>query len=127
MSARLVVSASTAMISDATVRSKPVSRLCCAPLFESTSFGPVPTVTPRRWRSHTSPTRFHVMVARSIARRAKRARSPASSSSGRFASSMPSLRSRRRITGENGLSSPVFASFGQSRAKSPSSDCESSW
>mmetsp|Transcript_16838 Transcript_16838/g.63854 ORF Transcript_16838/g.63854 Transcript_16838/m.63854 type:complete len:426 (+) Transcript_16838:562-1839(+) len=104
MSRRLVARASTAITSDATVMSKPVSR--GTPL---TSLGPVPTVMPRRWRSQVSTTRRQVMVAGSISRRANRAWSSGESSAGAGQSAgsvvpsgtMPSLTSRRTCTGAN--------------------------
>lgn len=68
MSLTDVVSASTAMISLATVMSNPVSREL------PSSAAPFPIVMRRRWRSHVSTTRCHVMVAGSIDSRQNRAR-----------------------------------------------------
>mmetsp|Transcript_8433 Transcript_8433/g.13989 ORF Transcript_8433/g.13989 Transcript_8433/m.13989 type:complete len:243 (-) Transcript_8433:434-1162(-) len=65
MSAREVVSASTAITSEATVMSKADSR-------GKFSDFPCPVVMPRRNLSQTSSTRFHVMVEGSMSRRAKR-------------------------------------------------------
>mmetsp|Transcript_2029 Transcript_2029/g.7063 ORF Transcript_2029/g.7063 Transcript_2029/m.7063 type:complete len:359 (+) Transcript_2029:534-1610(+) len=114
MSASDVVSASTAMTSEATVMSKPVSRV------RPFSVGPCPTVTPRRWRSQTSSTRFHVTVSGSMSRRAKRLRSSSVSSAGSVLS-MPSLARRLSITGAN-LRSPDLDT-GTRRSKS----CWSVW
>jgi len=64
MSARWVVRASTAMISEATAMSKPVS------LVMPFSVGACPTVICRKKRSFTSITLFQVMVLGSISTRA---------------------------------------------------------
>ena len=85
MSAKEVVMASTAMISDATVMSKPVSRVY------PFSVGFCPTVILRRNLSFMSTTRRHEIFSRSMSRRANAAR-PAVSWSGSVLS-MPSFRS----------------------------------
>ena len=118
MSAREVVSASTAMISDATVMSKPVTRVSPA------SAGPCPMVMRRRWRSHVSTTRCHVMVAGSMFSRTNLDRSSAVMASG-SAAVMPSLAARRFMTGlKNRLPS---LSAGNRRANMTSSVMFFSW
>ena len=62
-SARSVASASTAMISEATVIAKPLSRSKRSPVRLLHSSGPRPSVTARRKRSLVSVTRFHVTEA----------------------------------------------------------------
>ena len=109
MSASDVVSASTAMISDATEMSKPVSRVW------PSSAGPQPTVTRRRCRSHTSSTRCHVTVAGSMFSRTKRKRSAGVMSVG-VAAAMPSFAARRFCTGDQNVAPPFAA--GKSLSKS---------
>mmetsp|Transcript_11524 Transcript_11524/g.43035 ORF Transcript_11524/g.43035 Transcript_11524/m.43035 type:complete len:320 (+) Transcript_11524:601-1560(+) len=119
MSSSEVVSARTAMISEATVMSKPV--FLGVPL---DSLGPVPTVTPRRWRSQVSSTRCQVMVVGSMSRRAKRPRSSGLSASG-SRSSIPSF-SRRLICVGLKRFTPSFPA-GTRRLYSCSSVCVPSW
>mmetsp|Transcript_3448 Transcript_3448/g.5023 ORF Transcript_3448/g.5023 Transcript_3448/m.5023 type:complete len:387 (+) Transcript_3448:543-1703(+) len=118
MSRRLVVRARMAMISEATVMSKPVSRL------RPFSVGACPTVTPRTCRSQVSITRFQVMVVGSMSRRANRPRSSSVSASGSVFS-MPSLASRASM----GLAKAFLPSLpaGTSRRKSASSLWVLSW
>ena len=104
----------TAMISDATVMSKPVLRTRPFSAF------PSPTVTPRRCLSHVSTTRCHVTLSGSMSRRAKRSRSSGVSSSGSASGLIPSLASRRRITGAKERA-PFF--LGHSRLNSASPLC----
>mmetsp|Transcript_10809 Transcript_10809/g.32811 ORF Transcript_10809/g.32811 Transcript_10809/m.32811 type:complete len:224 (-) Transcript_10809:379-1050(-) len=120
MSSREVVRASTAMISEATVMSKPVARGVPLP-----SFGPVPTVTPRTWRSHVSSTRCQVMVSGSMSRRAKRPLSSGDMAAG-SRSVMPSF-SRRRIWAGQKRFTPSFLEAGTRRLKSCSSVWVPSW
>ncbi|MPN11398.1 hypothetical protein SDC9_158699 [bioreactor metagenome] len=87
ISLRLVVSARMAMISEATVISKPVS------LVKPFSSGPLPISTPRKKRSEVSITRRQVIVSGSISRRHNLRRSSGVRSSG-SAAVMPSF-SRR--------------------------------
>ena len=84
MSASEVVMASTAMISDATVMSKPVSLTC------PFSVGFCPTVILRRNLSFMSTTRRHEIFSRSMSSLAKATRSSAVRASGSVLS-MPSL------------------------------------
>mmetsp|Transcript_24644 Transcript_24644/g.66405 ORF Transcript_24644/g.66405 Transcript_24644/m.66405 type:complete len:201 (+) Transcript_24644:1052-1654(+) len=118
-----VVRASTAIISDATAISKPVSRVAgVTPL--SCSLGPSPTLIRRSIRSHVSSTRFHVMVLTSMSRRANADTSASVSSSGSVLA-IPSLASRLSITGLN-LRVPSFAG-GHNRLNKAASLCWLSW
>mmetsp|Transcript_20033 Transcript_20033/g.36372 ORF Transcript_20033/g.36372 Transcript_20033/m.36372 type:complete len:278 (+) Transcript_20033:744-1577(+) len=105
-----VVNARTAMISLATVMSKPVSRLCWTrgaprslPRGKIVSFLPTPTTTDLKCRSHVSNTRCHVMVSTSKSRRANLLRCSVVKSSGGVSGSMPNLTRRFFMTGENPL------------------------
>mmetsp|Transcript_48822 Transcript_48822/g.99692 ORF Transcript_48822/g.99692 Transcript_48822/m.99692 type:complete len:253 (+) Transcript_48822:129-887(+) len=112
-----VVSASTAMISDATVMSKPAER-------SKFSFLPLPITMPRSDRSHTSRTRFHVTASGSMSNRAKRVFSSSVKSSG-LVFVMPNFSRRFSITGAN-LRTPAL-SAGQRREKRDLSLCLDSW
>mmetsp|Transcript_2203 Transcript_2203/g.7246 ORF Transcript_2203/g.7246 Transcript_2203/m.7246 type:complete len:273 (-) Transcript_2203:486-1304(-) len=135
MSLRLVARASTAMISEATAMSYPVSRVM------PFSAGPWPTVILRRKRSFTSTTRFQEMAAGSMSRRAKAACSasvrlsgsrsmvyasgPEGADPSRSFGRMPSFSRRRSIT----LAKRRLPSFplGHSRSKRALSFCVDSW
>mmetsp|Transcript_27223 Transcript_27223/g.84633 ORF Transcript_27223/g.84633 Transcript_27223/m.84633 type:complete len:263 (+) Transcript_27223:328-1116(+) len=119
-SARSVARASTAMISEATAMSKPVSRVF------PFSVGFLPTSIFRRKRSHVSKTRFQVMVDGSTSKRAKRFRSSTdkSSASSNAGPVTPSRSSRDRCDNATGRVAPFF---GQRRSKSFSSVWVDSW
>mmetsp|Transcript_87742 Transcript_87742/g.175513 ORF Transcript_87742/g.175513 Transcript_87742/m.175513 type:complete len:215 (-) Transcript_87742:628-1272(-) len=129
MSSKLVVSASTAMISEATAMSKPVvrvagvgrSRFPFGPFGSVTSSAPSPILMPRRNRSQVSSTRFQVMVDGSMSKRANADFSSLVSSSG-VVLWMPSFFSLRSMTGQNLLPASVT-----SRRNKASSDCTNSW
>mmetsp|Transcript_5438 Transcript_5438/g.22536 ORF Transcript_5438/g.22536 Transcript_5438/m.22536 type:complete len:657 (+) Transcript_5438:826-2796(+) len=127
-----VASARTAMISEATAISKPVSRVM------PFSAGPRPISTPRRNRSHVSTHRFHVIVAGSMRSRQSAARSSAdkrlaSAPTSRLRSTVMSAEktlaaSRRRRCGAARRRAPVALSVtGHNRLKRASSDCVASW
>mmetsp|Transcript_13594 Transcript_13594/g.53643 ORF Transcript_13594/g.53643 Transcript_13594/m.53643 type:complete len:463 (-) Transcript_13594:359-1747(-) len=118
MSAKEVVMASTAMISEATVMSKPVSRVY------PFSVGFCPTVILRRNLSFMSTTRRHEIFSRSMFRRANAARSSAVSSSGSVLS-MPSFRSLLSMDVAKARVPSFFR--GQRRSYSASSFWVSSW
>mmetsp|Transcript_10753 Transcript_10753/g.25326 ORF Transcript_10753/g.25326 Transcript_10753/m.25326 type:complete len:377 (+) Transcript_10753:521-1651(+) len=94
-SGRSVARASTAMISEATVILKPLSRSKRSP-FLLTSLGPRPSVTPRRKRSLVSVTRAQVTLSGSMSRRQKAATCASLSLDG-DRSEMPSFVSRACI------------------------------
>ena len=118
MSARLVVSASTAMISLATVMSNPVSRVY------PFSVGFWPIVIFLRNRSFISTTRLQEIFSRSMFSRAKRVRSSAVKSSG-FCLSMPSFCKRRNMDLAKTREPSFFT--GHSRSNNASSFCVISW
>mmetsp|Transcript_41965 Transcript_41965/g.99518 ORF Transcript_41965/g.99518 Transcript_41965/m.99518 type:complete len:215 (+) Transcript_41965:1225-1869(+) len=118
MSSTDVASARTAMISEATEMSNPVSRTC------PRSVGAHPTCTSLRKRSLMSMTRRQVMVSGSMSSRAKRETSSSVSVSGSVLS-MPSFLRRLSITGAN-LRLPCL-SAGQRRRKRASSFWLFSW
>ena len=118
MSARSVVRARMAMISLATVMSKPVRRVL------PFSSGPRPTSISRRKRSLVSITRRQVIESGSISRRENRERSSGVSSLGSVLL-MPSFFRRRSMDGEK-LRLPCL-SIGQSALNSFSSSCSPSW
>mmetsp|Transcript_13934 Transcript_13934/g.30741 ORF Transcript_13934/g.30741 Transcript_13934/m.30741 type:complete len:327 (-) Transcript_13934:299-1279(-) len=117
ISDREVVRASTAMTSEATLMSKPVSlgKFSCLP---------TPLVMPLKKRSHTSSTLFHVMVSGSMSRRAKAVFSSSVSSLGSVLT-MPSFSRRFSITGAN-LRTPAL-STGHRRENIDLSDWLASW
>mmetsp|Transcript_14050 Transcript_14050/g.41869 ORF Transcript_14050/g.41869 Transcript_14050/m.41869 type:complete len:268 (-) Transcript_14050:1060-1863(-) len=118
-------SARTAMISEATAMSKPVSRV------RPFSVGARPTSTPRRKRSHVSRTRFQVMVPGSTSSRAKRTRSASerSSASSSAGPVTPRRSSRARCEGASGRFTGDALSLlgGTSRSKRAASFCVDSW
>mmetsp|Transcript_4788 Transcript_4788/g.16492 ORF Transcript_4788/g.16492 Transcript_4788/m.16492 type:complete len:219 (+) Transcript_4788:2884-3540(+) len=114
MSRSDVVSASTAMISEATVMSNPVWRVY------PFSAAPSPTVSVRRKRSFVSTTRRHVILSGSKSRRANADFSASVSVSGSVLS-IPSFFRRFSITLAK-LRLPCLLA-GQRRLKSASSFC----
>mmetsp|Transcript_23609 Transcript_23609/g.50528 ORF Transcript_23609/g.50528 Transcript_23609/m.50528 type:complete len:304 (-) Transcript_23609:562-1473(-) len=128
-SGRSFARARTAIISEATVMSNPVSRECwtrgvsplTVPRGWIVSLRPFPMVTSLKWRSHVSSTLCHVMVDLSKSNRANFDRSSGVNSSGDFSGSMLNLTSLLFIIGGNGF---PFAK--QSLLYRASSDCESS-
>ena len=118
MSSSDVVSASTAMISEATEISNPVA------LVWPFSVAAWPVVMPLRKRSLSSRTRLHETAAGSMSSRTNLdlSSSESSSASENLLSSIPSFFSLRSMTGAKGLF-PVLLSTGQSRPKSAESDC----
>jgi hypothetical protein len=117
MSRNDVVSASTAITSEATVILKPVQRSKFSAL-------PTPVTTSRRKRSQTSTTRCHVIVAASTSRRANLLLSSSLSSS-TLVLLIPSLVRRFSMIGEN-LRVPSF-SRGHKRLNKDLSLCWDSW
>mmetsp|Transcript_34704 Transcript_34704/g.55799 ORF Transcript_34704/g.55799 Transcript_34704/m.55799 type:complete len:233 (+) Transcript_34704:1318-2016(+) len=112
-----VVIANTAMISDATVMSKPVSRV------NPFSVSLCPTVILRRKRSFMSTTRLHEIFSRSMFRRAKAVFSAGVRTSGSVAV-MPSFL-RRLLIETTKARVPSFF-LGHRRSNSASSFCVSS-
>mmetsp|Transcript_14877 Transcript_14877/g.27050 ORF Transcript_14877/g.27050 Transcript_14877/m.27050 type:complete len:294 (+) Transcript_14877:854-1735(+) len=111
MSGKSFANANTAIISDATVMSKPVSRVCCSrgvspltvPRGWMVSLRPFPMVTFRKCLSHVSRTRCQVIVDLSKSNRANFDRSSDVKSSGALFGSMPNLTNRFFIMGGKGL------------------------
>mmetsp|Transcript_15270 Transcript_15270/g.50138 ORF Transcript_15270/g.50138 Transcript_15270/m.50138 type:complete len:387 (+) Transcript_15270:537-1697(+) len=118
MSFMPVVIARTAMISDATVMSNPVS------LEWPFSVGFCPIVILRRNRSFMSTTRRHEIFSRSMFSRTNLLRSSLVNNSGSSVA-MPSLAKRLVIDLANTREPSFF--FGHSRSKSASSFCVASW
>mmetsp|Transcript_10087 Transcript_10087/g.42921 ORF Transcript_10087/g.42921 Transcript_10087/m.42921 type:complete len:393 (+) Transcript_10087:1070-2248(+) len=118
MSFNPVVIASTAIISLATVMSKPVSRVW------PFSVGFWPMVIFLKNRSFISTTRLQEIFSRSMFSRAKRVRSSAVKSSG-FCLSMPSFCKRRNMDLANAREPSFFT--GHSRSNNASSFCVISW
>mmetsp|Transcript_368 Transcript_368/g.1398 ORF Transcript_368/g.1398 Transcript_368/m.1398 type:complete len:205 (+) Transcript_368:963-1577(+) len=118
MSASEVVIAKTAMISEATVMSKPVLRVL------PFSVGDSPTVISRKKRSFMSTTRLHVMRSGSMSKRTNLFRSSSVKSSG-LVLSIPSFFKRLNMMAEN-LREPSLA-CGIKRFHSASSLCVDSW
>mmetsp|Transcript_13691 Transcript_13691/g.43246 ORF Transcript_13691/g.43246 Transcript_13691/m.43246 type:complete len:258 (+) Transcript_13691:1096-1869(+) len=119
-SAASVASARTAMISEATAMSKPVSRVC------PFSVGLRPISTLRRKRSHVSRTRFHATVSTSTSRRTRALRSAASSSAASVTGLVTPMRLSRAASGAARGRAPSLRA-GQSRLKRASSFCVRSW
>mmetsp|Transcript_32072 Transcript_32072/g.81723 ORF Transcript_32072/g.81723 Transcript_32072/m.81723 type:complete len:220 (+) Transcript_32072:422-1081(+) len=122
-SARSVARARTAMISEATVILKPLSRSKRSP-FLLASLGPRPSVMPRRKRSLVSVTRAQVTLSGSMSSRQKALTCASVSSSGDRVE-IPSLSSRACIEGSK-VRVPSRAG-GQSLLKRNASEAVASW
>mmetsp|Transcript_3120 Transcript_3120/g.9608 ORF Transcript_3120/g.9608 Transcript_3120/m.9608 type:complete len:345 (-) Transcript_3120:385-1419(-) len=118
MSARSVDSASTAMISLATVMSKPVRR--SRPFSDAAC----PTVISRKKRSHVSTTRRQVIVSGSMSSRTS-ARTSSSVSSSMPLAPSPSRSMRPRMMGDTLYEPSLF--LGHRRRRSAASLCVDSW